>query len=122
MSTPSGPNPIRISPAEYRILSELLRIGETYPFQLVKLSQHPLSERGIYTQLFRLELKGFVTSKRKRIAGATAFPYRRAYFQVNEAGERALQAWNAAAAEINRAPEGTTTGAPATIGSVVAAE
>ena len=92
----STKNPLSISPMEYRILTELSRLGDAYPMQLVHKSEQPLNERGIYTQLERLERKGFVSSDRRRNPEATAYPWSRWHFQVSPAGRRMLDAWNTA--------------------------
>lgn len=90
-------NPTGLSFGERRILLALLEAGETYPLKLVNDSNGKFNARGIYTQLFRLEEKGFVSSKRCPLAGAARFPYRRTYYRVTETGKKALEAWRAAA-------------------------
>lgn len=90
-------NPTGLSFMEHRILVALLEAGETYPLKLVNDSGGKLNARGIYTQLFRLEEKGFVRPKRYPSPGATRFPYRRTYYRVTETGKKALEAWRAAA-------------------------
>lgn len=81
---------------EHRILTALLSVGETYPLKLVRLSAEPLNKRGIYTQLDRLEKKGFVSSRLCLDKTANRWSWRKQHYQVTEAGKRALGAWEAA--------------------------
>jgi DNA-binding PadR family transcriptional regulator len=99
----STKNPLSISPMEHRILTELQRLGEAYPIELLRKSKQPLNRRGLYTQLERLERKGFVTPIRRRNADAVHYPWSRTFYRVSEQGKRMLEAWNTAAALVQSA-------------------